>query len=380
MKKVKITFMNLFLATMMALPSMAQKSSAYIHEATPSSIINSKTMLDTADLNGNSNLILLSTHNYNPNGATGIYVDKAIGFRFQSLKWYIINQDNSAFIANSFYNVFIPGTDAYTWVHSSTNANTSNNYTIIDDGRINNNPNAKVFVENVLANYNNKVNGIYYNTGLNKWCIYNQAGSGDDMAENLDFNIIVPNGNTGYEHFVHTATANNTSNHFTYINNPDANNNPDAIIFITQIWNPGGTANGVYNNHHVGVQYRTSNNKWVIYNEDLDNMPTGASFNVMVFKNNTIGVDEIEISKKDAQLYPNPISISDNISVALNQNLSGKIEFSVYSISGELMQIEEFNKQLENQNASFAHQLKPGMYMIKIENKGKVGVQKLIVY
>jgi len=285
MRQVTLTRAFLAAAFFTTVFASAQNSTAFVHKATGSTIISSKSILDTAALNGNSTLKLMVTHNYNPGGGPGAAVDKVLGFRFQSLKWYIIHQDNSAFNTNTYYNVFVPGDDAYTWIHTTSATNISGNYTIIDDGRINNNPNAKVFITNNLANYNNKVNGVFYSTSLNKWCIYNQAGGNDDMDENLDFNIIVPKANTGFVSLLHTVDGNNTSNQWTYLNHPDLNNNPDAIVFVTQVWNPGGTQSGVYNNHNVGMQYK-NNNKWCIYNEDGANMPMGASFNVIVFKNN----------------------------------------------------------------------------------------------
>ena len=53
----------------------------------------------------------------------------------------------------------------------------------------------------------------------------------------------------------------------------------DAIVMVTQNWNPPGLA-GVYNNAPIGVQYQSG--LWLIFNEDFSNMPIGASFNVLV--------------------------------------------------------------------------------------------------
>src|SRR5918997_4421723 len=54
--------------------------------------------------------------------------------------------------------------------------------------------------------------------------------------------------------FVHRATSENVSANSTYIDNPLTNGNPDAILYVTQNWNPGG-GGGTYNNHPVGVWY-----------------------------------------------------------------------------------------------------------------------------
>lgn len=377
MKSVKITLL-LVATVLFASLGMAQNASAYIHKAEAGNIVSSKTILDTNGLNGNSVLKLLVTHNYNPGGGAGLNVNKPIGFRFQSLKWYIITQDNSAFTPNTYFNVFIPDGDVYAWAHTSSNANNSSNYTEIDDGRINNNPNAKVFIANNLANYNNNVNGVFYRTSSSKWCIFNQDHS-NSMEENLEFNIIVPKANTGFKSMLHTADGNNTSNHFTYLNHPDLNGNPEAIIFLTQVWNPGGTQSGVYNNHNVGVEYN-SNNKWRIINEDLANMPLGASFNVIVFKNNTIGINEISISKNHVKLFPNPAKAGNHVIVELDDFISGFVKMEIYSLSGERVAIQEFEKSEARQQVILeTKHLVRGMYILKVVNNGKAGAQKLII-
>jgi serine/threonine protein kinase len=80
--------------------------------------------------------------------------------------------------------------------------------------------------------------------------------------------------------FVHKATPATIGKNYTVIDNPLTNGNPNAILIVTQNWNPGG-GNGRYNNHPVGVWYTPSGN-WSIFNEDLAPMPPQASFNVQV--------------------------------------------------------------------------------------------------
>lgn len=379
MRQFKITQALLAAAFFTTIVASAQNSTAFVHKATANSITSTKSIVDTSVLNGNSNLKLMVTHNYNPGGGNGTAVDKVLGFSFQSLKWYIIHQDNSAFNANTNYNVFIPGDDANSWSHVATASNTFNNYTVIDDGRINNNPNAKVFFANNLANYNNKVNGVFYSTSLSKWCIYNQAGSNDDMEENLEFNIIVPKANTGYVSLIHTVDGNNTSNQWTYLNHPDLNNNPDALIFVTQVWNPGGTATGVYNNHNVGVQYK-SNNKWCIYNEDAASMPLGASFNVIFFKNSVIGTEEFTINANQVRIQPNPATVGSGVEVIIGDALSGAVEISVYDLTGKLVFADTVEKDAASQTYHLSTEsLSRGLYVLKVANGGKASAQKLIL-
>ena len=90
--------------------------------------------------------------------------------------------------------------------------------------------------------------------------------------------------------FVHTVTAPNgtvascLTNQCTFIDNPLINNDSTAIVMVTQRYNDGESNTGVYNPTAVGVWYEPTLDKWVIFNEDLSDMPTGAKFNVLVIK------------------------------------------------------------------------------------------------
>lgn len=62
-------------------------------------------------------------------------------------------------------------------------------------------------------------------------------------------------GEGGFEAvLVHRATPENILANSTYIENPLTSDNPDAILIVTQNWNPGGSG-GTYNDHPVGVWY-----------------------------------------------------------------------------------------------------------------------------
>jgi hypothetical protein len=82
--------------------------------------------------------------------------------------------------------------------------------------------------------------------------------------------------------FVHTATAANINSNWTEIDHPLTNDDPNAIVFVTQNWNPGDSS-GQYNDHSIGVWYRSSTGRWAIFNQDIASMPEGADFNVIVF-------------------------------------------------------------------------------------------------
>jgi hypothetical protein len=171
------------------------------------------------------------------------------------------------------------------FLHVSTTSNVTGNSTYIDHPLTNGDPNAIVFVtKNINAGVpfgggviNERVIGVWYDTGEQKWAIFNQDGV--SMAAGSFYNVLIPDVASGV--FAHQATAGNINGHWTYVDHPQANNNPDALLFINQNWNPGGTG-GTYNDHPVGVWYDNIQDKWAIFNEDVVAMPVGAAFNVLI--------------------------------------------------------------------------------------------------
>jgi hypothetical protein len=83
--------------------------------------------------------------------------------------------------------------------------------------------------------------------------------------------------------FVHTSTDDNITANSTYLDHPLLNGNPDAVVYVTQNWNPSGSG-GTYNDHPVGVWYNENREMWAVFNQDRAGMPRDASFNVAVLK------------------------------------------------------------------------------------------------
>ena len=82
--------------------------------------------------------------------------------------------------------------------------------------------------------------------------------------------------------FVHRATPQNITNNSTYLSSPLTDGEPEALISVTQSWNPGGGA-GTYNDHPIGVWYDPASGQWAIFNQDRAPMSPGVSFNVVVW-------------------------------------------------------------------------------------------------
>lgn len=81
--------------------------------------------------------------------------------------------------------------------------------------------------------------------------------------------------------FVHTTTSGNIDAIRTLVDHPVTNDNPDAVLFVTHNWNPGG-GYGANHDHPLGVRYDDTIGRWTIVNQDIVTMETGRSFNVSV--------------------------------------------------------------------------------------------------
>jgi hypothetical protein len=102
-----------------------------------------------------------------------------------------------------------------------------------------------------------------------------RGGSGPDQSGS---------GGTAFDAvFVHRATPENITANSTFLDSEVVNDNPDAILYVTQSWNPDG-GDGTYNDHPIGVWYDEGAGRWAIFNQDREAMPEGAAFNVFVLE------------------------------------------------------------------------------------------------
>ncbi len=168
------------------------------------------------------------------------------------------------------------------FVHKATDENSRGDYTYLSNPSINRDPNAIVLVRPISdrgstsgTTYKHNI-GVWYETVAKKWAIFNQDRAA--VPRGATFKVIVP---PASESFVHHAELINTVGNTTYLDDPLTNGNPDAVLSVTQNWNPGGKR-GIYNNHPIGVLYDKDLKKWAIYNRDDGPMPDGAAFNVAI--------------------------------------------------------------------------------------------------
>jgi hypothetical protein len=168
------------------------------------------------------------------------------------------------------------------FVHRVTDKNSRGDYTYIGSPSINGDPNTIVLVsptsdqENLgTASYKHNI-GVWYEGGARKWAIFNQDRAA--VPSGATFEVVVPRASA---RFVHHARLVNTAGNYTYLDDRLTNGEPDAVLSVTQNWNPGG-GRGVYNDHPVDTVYDAQVERWAIYNRDNVSMPKGAAFNIAV--------------------------------------------------------------------------------------------------
>lgn len=115
--------------------------------------------------------------------------------------------------------------------------------------------------------------GTWYSSG--EWTLFTEDITA--MPEWADFNLFVPAPGSGV--FRHVATAGNTSDWTTQLDDSSLNDLPDRIVLATQNFSAGAA----YNAHPIGVFYFSLGGPgaWLIANLDLtDDLPLGAGFSV----------------------------------------------------------------------------------------------------
>jgi hypothetical protein len=168
------------------------------------------------------------------------------------------------------------------FVHRATDKNSRGDYTIISDPSINGDANAIVLVSPTsdpgnsgAGSYQHNI-GVWYVSAPRRWAIFNQDRA--PVPAGATFEVEVPQASAN---LLHKAGLLNTAGNYTYLDNRLTNGEPDAVLSVTQNWNPGG-GRGVYNNHPVDLIYDAKVEKWAIYNRDGESIPEGAAFNIAV--------------------------------------------------------------------------------------------------
>jgi hypothetical protein len=267
-------------------PPSFRPSKQFVHIATTENTAYDTTCFDHPLTNYNANAMVIVTHNYNPSNTGFVNNDHTIGLWFNGTRWCIWNQDDVPMPIGAAFNVLIPSSHSHVLIHVSSAANTTANYTVIDDAALSGRPDLLLFVTpnaspgGGVGGWDDRNIGVWYSGYHERWTIFNQDGA--PLAPDVAFNVlVVPPDPAAY---VHKATAGTLGYHDTVLDHPLANGRPTALLFTTPHWNPPPGDGGIYNDHTTGVWYDTEG-RWRIFNEDQATMPQDAAFNVLVTGN-----------------------------------------------------------------------------------------------
>jgi hypothetical protein len=174
-------------------------------------------------------------------------------------------------------------TSHFLWRPTTTNS--TDDSTFIDNGATNQHKNDLLFVTPNLSPGGIDpcpcllqpipAEGVWYDTTSSRWAIFNEDGS--NMGQLTAFNVLVVPKASKSAFSVH-ATSSNSHGDYMIINSPLTNGHPNALIQVTQNYEPSS----VVNPHTVGVRYFKVRRRWAIFNEDGAAMPHKTSFNVLI--------------------------------------------------------------------------------------------------
>lgn len=239
--------------------------------------------LDHPALNGKGKLNPIVTQWW-----TGVYNPHPVGVQYNEStgRWLIRNEDFAAIPVGANFNVLIPS------VSKRIHANTASSWGNVTSFAFQKNkPNALLLATHMVnpvkgfpGTLLNKNIGIFYTgtSGIplfdNKWSVYNDDTSnalvaGYNIADVSRVKIDgVPNS------FIFTTDAGNVTLNWAVINNALTNGNPDAVVFITHLYND---ASSTYLDEPVGMWY--SGGTWRIFVQDESAMPLNRAFVVSVY-------------------------------------------------------------------------------------------------
>ncbi|MBX3125713.1 MAG: trypsin-like serine protease [Polyangiaceae bacterium] len=252
--------------------TLADRGAAFLHRATSANTSAHITTIDHPDTNDRPGALVSVTPNWSPPGHANVYNNRHIGAYYHSGRWRIFNQGIAAMPIGASFNVSVGAG----FVHRATTANTSAHVTTLDDPRLNGNPNAAFIVTpnwnppGFAGVYNDHPIGVWYNAS--RWKVFNQdlaaMPNGASFTVRIDRSVSV------------RATSSTVSGNTLYLDDPNLNGRPEAQLFVTPNYNPGGTG-GRYLNSPIGVWYSSGLGRWAIFRQDGSAMPNDAGFNVL---------------------------------------------------------------------------------------------------
>jgi hypothetical protein len=172
------------------------------------------------------------------------------------------------------------------FIFTATSADVSEDNAYIDNSATNGQPYDMLYVTpnydpdgNCPCTYDTNPVGVWYDQTVGEWAVFNENSA--IMQANESFNVLViPDSDFGHAAFSFYSDPSTTVGDYTFIENSNADGNPNARVQVTQRLD--NAIPTTLNPHPVGVFYDAAAGLWAIFNEDQAPMPDYADFNVLV--------------------------------------------------------------------------------------------------
>jgi hypothetical protein len=155
-----------------------------------------------------------------------------------------------------------------------------------------NNPNAHFLVTHAINPFFTKTPGQRINKNLGMfyvgagavttgvWSVYTEDQTPPLAAA---YNVVdITTSSATHHSGVLISSASNTSSDQVSIDDPLSNNNPNAVVFASHVYNVPGQPSNLFNKT-IGVYYNGT--KWTIYTEDISAVPAGITFFFEIYAN-----------------------------------------------------------------------------------------------
>ena len=252
---------------------------SFVHSVDAGNAFGASTRLDHPLLNDRPEVAPQITALWNPGGVGGVYDARYHALEYNPIdgRWWLRGTPGDV-PAGASYVVYVPPAPAHAQVHTADLANTASHQSEVSHPHMGNTQAPIVFESQSLAGgapSNPHATGIWF--AGNSQVLFNQ----DQAAWPLDAASHVFRAPSGRDAFVHVSGPPYDSGPASRLDHWRTVGHPEAIVFVTQKWNPGGALGG-FNDQGVGVFYDGAASDWSVYQTDFSSMPDGRGFNVYV--------------------------------------------------------------------------------------------------
>ena len=265
-------------------------ASHFVWVPTSASLSFDSTIINNGATNGHRKDLLFITPNLTPGGIDPcpclLSPQPPVGVWYNGSKWAVFNEDRSDMGSLFAYNVLVvPKASRAAFVHTATPSNIGGNRTLLSSPLLNGKPKAVVLVtqnwnpNGIGGTYNNHRVGVRYYPSLKRWGIINEDGGA--MTLGASFNVLVgPAASNGGAMTVLKATNSNRTGSAVALSNRETNGNPNAVVFATPDFNPGGKGH-IADPNPADVSYQGS--REFVFHWTGGVQKLGNSYNVLIF-------------------------------------------------------------------------------------------------